>query len=122
MEKEWIGVDLDGTLAVYEHYRGPNHIGEPIPEMVERVKRWIEEGRRVKVFTARVSQSIWRPRSENVFATAVAIQDWCEEHIGVRLEVTCIKDYAMSELWDDRVVAVEPNTGKMLSPSRRNLT
>lgn len=27
----WIGVDLDGTLAIYDVWRGANHIGEPVP-------------------------------------------------------------------------------------------
>jgi len=35
---QWIGVDLDGTLAKYGEWRGVEHIGEPIPPMVDRVK------------------------------------------------------------------------------------
>lgn len=35
--KGWIGVDLDGTLAHYEGWKGVEHIGEPIPAMVERI-------------------------------------------------------------------------------------
>jgi hypothetical protein len=42
----------------------------------------------------------------------LTIQDWCEKHIGRRLEVTCQKDFAMIELWDDRCVQVVCNTGK----------
>jgi len=41
----WIGVDLDGTLAHYEGFKGAQHIGEPISPMVERVKRWLAEGK-----------------------------------------------------------------------------
>lgn len=108
----WIGVDLDGTLAVYDGYKGLNGIGAPVPKMVERVKKWLAEGKTVKILTARVAQSVWRQRNEDVFRTVLAIQDWCEEHIGVRLEVTCIKDYSMVELWDDRAVQVVPNTGE----------
>ena len=29
----WIGVDLDGTLAFYDMWRGMEHIGKPIPAM-----------------------------------------------------------------------------------------
>jgi hypothetical protein len=50
----WVGVDLDGTLATYNTWEGPEHIGEPIPEMVERVKAWRRDGRAVRIFTARV--------------------------------------------------------------------
>jgi hypothetical protein len=35
----WVGVDLDGTLAEYHGFKGPEHIGKPIPKMVARVKR-----------------------------------------------------------------------------------
>ena len=37
----WVGVDLDGTLATYDEWRGIEHVGEPIAPMVERVKRWL---------------------------------------------------------------------------------
>jgi hypothetical protein len=99
----WIGVDLDGTLAEYDGWKGAGHIGAPIPLMVDRVKRWLAEGRLVKIFTARV----WD--AEPVIAKTIS--DWCEKHIGQRLEVTCTKDYGMVELWDDRAVQVVPNTG-----------
>ncbi|MGD0238350.1 MAG: hypothetical protein ABSC55_27925 [Syntrophorhabdales bacterium] len=52
----WIGVDLDGTLAEYHGWIGIHHIGKAITPMVERVKRWIGEGKKVKIFTARASQ------------------------------------------------------------------
>ncbi len=42
--KEWIGVDLDGTLAHYTGWKGPEHIGEPIEEMAERVREWLSKG------------------------------------------------------------------------------
>jgi len=104
MSRGWIGVDLDGTLAEYNGWISPDHIGEPIPEMVERVKQWLAAGRTVKIFTARA----WRATSKDIRP----IQNWCEEHIGVKLEVTCEKDYSMIELWDDRAVRVVFNTGK----------
>lgn len=99
----WRGVDLDGTLAVYDGWQGPYHIGEPIPLMVERVKKWLAKGEWVKIFTARVCDG--DPK------TRLAIEDWCEKHIGQRLEVTNMKDYGMIEIWDDRAVQVIPNTG-----------
>jgi hypothetical protein len=99
----WIGVDLDGTVAVYDGWKGAYHIGEPIPKMVERIKRWLAEGKRVKIFTARVCDG--DPQ------TIKAIEDWCEQHIGQRLEVTNMKDYGMIRFYDDRAVQVIPNTG-----------
>lgn len=103
----WIGVDLDGTLAEYGGWKGPDHIGAPIPRMVERVKAWLAEGKAVKIFTARV----WGDDRDGV---AEIIQAWCKQHIGQELEVTCAKDYGMIELWDDRAVQVEPNTGRRI--------
>lgn len=108
----WIGVDLDGTLAHYGDWKGPGHIGEPIAPMVDRVKRWLAAGREVRIFTARV----WAPADNADLCKAAAeaaeyIAQWCEKHIGVRLPVTCQKDYGMVELWDDRCVQVIANLG-----------
>lgn len=113
MSKGWIGVDLDGTLAMYDGWVGPAHIGAPVPVMVERVKRWLSEGREVKIFTARVTHA-----DESVYR---AVRNWCQEHIGQVLPVTNVKDFAMIELWDDRAVQVEPNTGNPIGKSTRGL-
>ena len=113
MSQGWIGVDLDGTLAHYETWVGPLDIGAPVLPMVERVKRWLSEGREVRIFTARACEG--RPEMIE------AIERWCEEHIGRRLQVTNVKDYEMDELWDDRAVQVYPNTGLPVGGSRRGL-
>ena len=115
----WIGVDLDGTLAHYEPGSEWNglEIGPPVPAMVARVRRWLAEGREVRVFTARVGPV----RDRHLKAIVDAIEDWCLEHIGKRLPVTCEKDYHMLELWDDRAVQVERNTGRPVGRSTRGL-
>jgi hypothetical protein len=105
MSKGWIGVDLDGTLATYNGWQGETHIGEPIPRMVERVKKWLEEGRDVRIFTARISDT------RSLAKTAEVIYDWCRKHLGQPLPITCMKDMKMIELWDDRCIQVVPNTG-----------
>ena len=48
---QWIGVDLDGTLAQADPWQGFEHIGKPIPNMMKRVKIWLELGYRVKIVT-----------------------------------------------------------------------
>ena len=53
---QWIGVDLDGTLAVAEPWQGFEHIGKPVPNMMKRLKIWIEMGYRVKILTARAQE------------------------------------------------------------------
>lgn len=98
----WIGVDLDGTLAYYDSWRGLHHIGAPIPLMLERVKQWLAEGKAVKVFTARANDAEAHRH----------IEAWCMEHIGSVLPITSTKDYGMYELWDDRSIQVIHNTGQ----------
>jgi len=115
----WIAVDLDGTLARYDGWRGEDHIGEPIVPMVARVKDWLREGRDVRIFTARVdggevAMAMGNPAGErfrDVTRVRGFIEAWCEKHLGRVLPVTNRKDYGMIELWDDRCVQVIPNTG-----------
>jgi hypothetical protein len=45
-----------------------------------------------------------------------AIEGWCREHVGQVLTVTNAKDFGMIELWDDRAVTVEFNTGQRIGP------
>lgn len=108
----WIGVDLDGTLAHYDKWRGTDHIGAPVPLMVERVKRWLSDGVIVKIFTARMHGHGMSDFSGGTVDALGPIQKWCEQHIGQALEVTNMKDFGMVELWDDRAVQVIPNTGE----------
>jgi hypothetical protein len=104
----WIGVDLDGTLAEYHGWvPGGSSIGKPITPMVDRVKQWLREGKTVKIMTARIATA----HGFDVEQTRGEIHQWCVEHIGQELEVTCVKDYAMIELWDDRAVRVQANVG-----------
>ena len=105
--ESWVGVDLDGTLAQYDKYDGTN-IGEPVEIMLYRVKAWLAEGTKVKIFTARVSHDEDGEHQK-------AIDKWCKRHVGQKLETTCVKDFGMVELWDDRAIAVEKNTGKAVT-------
>ena len=106
--KGYIGVDLDKTLAKYDKWRGVDKIGEPIPLMVARVRMWLSQGKRVKIFTARVATD---HSPEEIVMAEKAIKAWCKEHIGQELEVTAMKHSAMYEYWDDKAISVEPNTG-----------
>lgn len=109
----WIGVDLDGTLAEYHGWVSEEHIGPPVPAMVARVKRWIAKGKDVRIFTARVCPGIARCEgTRSVYRIELVIKAWCLKHIGTELPITHEKDYGMIELWDDRCVQVEPNTGR----------
>jgi hypothetical protein len=130
LQKGWIGVDLDGTLAEYHGEFNTYKIGDPIPLMLSRVKGWLEEGKDVRIFTARVdgvphvesfSDPIAVAYYQDVPKVISVIQDWCEKHIGKRLPVTNKKDFHMIELWDDRCVQVELNTGVLMTDKARGV-
>lgn len=104
--KGWIGVDLDGTLAFYDGWKGVEHIGAPINAMVERIHYWLDAGIEVRIFTARVSGMTSDAKLAERY-----IQDWLEKHGLPRLAVTCRKDFRCIEIWDDRAVQVILNTG-----------
>lgn len=106
MTKGWIGVDLDGTLAFYEGFRGDEHIGEPITPMLERVKRRIKAGATVCIFTARAG---------NGEDAVKHVKDWCMKHGLGDLRVTNVKDRFCTEIWDDRAFSVEKNTGRWVN-------
>jgi len=118
MNKGWIGVDFDGTLAEYHGWSGWRVFGQPIPRMVERIRAWLDEGREVRIFTARITQDLDETHRCRVLDETytghdmyAAIANYCMEHVGQSLAVTCVKDGFMVELWDDRAVQVVPNTG-----------
>ncbi len=101
--------------------------------MVERVKIWLADGVEVRIFTARVyplglvhTHDVYVPEQGirqfgeyglpthnalTAYESVQAIRSWCKLHIGKVLPITCIKDFSMYELWDDRAVQVEANTG-----------
>lgn len=103
--KNCYGVDLDGTLAIYHGWKGPAHIGDPIPKMMERVRDWIDKGIEIIIFTARADDKSNIPY----------IKDWLKEHGLPDLEVTNRKLSKMSRIYDDRAVQIEKNTGRILS-------
>jgi hypothetical protein len=107
---QWIGVDLDGTLAHYDGWKGPQHIGPPVRRMARRVREWLAEGKRVKIMTARATPN--RQTLAEYDEVIAAIEAWCLRHLGQVLEITNAKDFGMIELWDDRAVQVIPNTGR----------
>lgn len=126
--KGWIGIDLDGTLAYYEGWVSIEHIGEPIWPMLDFVKRLIESGQQVKIFTARCfrrNQALLMPLDEEydeqrnkAFSEAdlveKTIHEWCALYGLPKLEITCTKDFGMIMLYDDRCTQVETNTGRLI--------
>jgi len=104
LPKTWIGVDLDGTLSYYDRRASYKTIGEPIPAMMALVKKMINNGIRVKIFTARAEDPAQLP----------IIRKWLRDNGLPELEITNIKDYLMQRLYDDRCIQVERNTGRLI--------
>lgn len=111
----WIGVDLDGTLALT--VSNPREIGAPIAPMLARVHDWLDQGIDVRIVTARVGASGVTLRDGTVDDQCNAekqralVDAWCVENVGQSLPVTASKDIRMLELWDDRAVQVEKDKG-----------
>jgi len=110
MSRGYIACDLDGTLALYDRWRGEDHIGDPVPLMLQRIKDHIANGDTVKIFTARAGNGEHQIQ---------VIQDWCEKWGLPRLEVTNVKDFSMRFLYDDRCVQVQENTGILLGRPKK---
>lgn len=137
---EWIGVDLDGTLARYDKNFKPLEVGEPIQPMVDLVKQWRREGLDVRIFTARAAttpitsvniqgqiaharkygetmteaEAVKRIETWNLMRPQIiqAVEQWCLKHLGEVLPITCEKDFMCKEIWDDRAVRVVFNEGR----------
>jgi GH24 family phage-related lysozyme (muramidase) len=106
--KKVIAVDLDGTLAKYTTWKGATNIGQPIPEMVNRVKKWIKSGKTVVIFTARAND----PKA------VAAIKKWLQKNDLPILKITNVKSPNIEEFWDDRAIQVKKNKG---IPIRENI-
>lgn len=110
-DNPYVAFDLDGTLAhfnpeMFQQY-GYRYIGDPIPTMVELVKDYIKSGIKVKIMTARVAHTTDAEKRE----ITGYILNWLKETELPELEITCIKDYNMIKLYDDRCEEVFTNKG-----------
>ena len=111
-------VDLDGTLAFWDTWRGGNHIGEPIEAMADKVRAWLVAGDRVVIYTARAcswNDFPWAEPDDNPITDRAAairiVQDWTEKHFGQRLEVVGGKG-PWDHAYDDKTYRIVRNTGK----------
>jgi hypothetical protein len=101
---KWIGVDLDGTLAMRKDGDPLTIIGKPLEPMVARVIGWLAQGLEVRILTARVA-SIHTPKE--IAKQRKLISSWCLQNIGRVLPITAEKDHEMEVLWDDRAIQVK---------------
>lgn len=93
----WIGFDLDKTLAM--HQEGQAGIGKPIPDRVARLKRYVDAGTKVKIFTARAA----------IPSDIPVVKEWMRKNGLPALEVTNEKDPGLIKIIDDKAEYVTPN-------------
>lgn len=101
--KKWIGVDLDGTLAEFNGWKGPEHIGPPIPHVVDCVRYLMTKlNFDVRVFTSRAE----------VPEQVKPIRTWLiAQGLPADMPITCTKHRGLLALIDDRSIGVKFNTG-----------
>lgn len=116
----WVGVDLDGTLALHPDsdewtWESPLDIGRPIAPMVDHVRSLLATGVEVRIFTARAyAPDGWmREDGYRIGDVVAAIHDWLEDQGLPRLEVTCVKDWRCVQIIDDIAQGVERDTGRL---------
>jgi len=68
-----IAVDLDGTLAAYDGWRGLEHIGEPLPGAVKAMWALYQAGCELVIYTCRCGNN-----GRGEFAGGVSVQRWAE--------------------------------------------
>lgn len=110
MAKRIVAVDLDGTLAHYDGWKGAHHIGKPVQAVVDAVNAVRKSGGEVFIYTARLTGS-----DEEVKTALNYIEQWCIINEIVVDGYTSVKEKFFTEFWDDRAIRVVRNKGIFIS-------
>lgn len=104
MGKLTVAVDVDGVLAKYDGWKGPEHIGEPIAGAVEFTKK-LGKNFEVLIFTTRTSGI----NNDDVELGKKRIEVWLNKHAFYydRIYVGLGKPLAVAYI-DDRAVPCCP--------------
>ena len=89
----WIAVEFEGTLFRID--RGFN--GRPVPRMIERIVRWRNEGKDIRIITSRVDH--WD------------IDNWCRDNLGFELPIVSCFDDQIDQIWHSKSIQFIPNIG-----------
>lgn len=107
-------VDLDGTLAEYTGWRGPEHIGPPLVGAQQLIARLMDAGLRVIIHTCRanpIDPTTGCPRDVEVFRLALS-NWWCDNGFPPGLELWTGVGKPVAEAYiDDRAIRVVSNRG-----------
>lgn len=102
-----VAVDLDGTLAKSDSRKpfDPNHIGEPVKKMMDRVSDLLLRGKEVVLFTARAADPKNIP----------PVRRWLNKHKLHKVKITNEKTPDIEVIYDDRAKGVHKNKGTIKS-------
>lgn len=107
---KYVAFDLDGTLAVHKSGDSTDHVGEPIPAMVELARQYLRAGVHVRVITARCA-----PVYSDAGEQAAMVSAWLAKHVTYDMpydiRVQGYKCGRMEKLYDDRAIGVVRNEG-----------
>lgn len=98
-------VNLDGTLAYYNVHGNINDIGDPIPNIKEKVLQWIKEGVIIKIFTARA----YCEKNKSFVRKWLMLNGFPPT-----IEITNIKGIDCDLIFDDKAREVIMNTGDII--------
>lgn len=106
--KPTLAIDFDGVLALYDGWKGEEHLGEPHPDAPAMVRRYLEAGFQVTIFSVRAATREGRGR----------LKEWTKklnlpDHLREAIETTALKPNAVVYL-DDRAL---PFRGRFPDPT-----
>lgn len=108
IDKKDIVVDLDGTLAYYDEWKGLDHIGDPLPgaqKFIEALKVKFN----VIIFTTRTNTTVNHMEPDMQIPLATKVLDWLTKHNFPQVEVYAGIGKPIGEYYlDDRAVVCAP--------------
>lgn len=108
-ENDYIGIDFDATLAHRKSGDSNRVLGEPIPQMLERVKSYVNNNIRVKIFTARAAHT-----GKALVSQLYLLRNWMHKYGLPELEISNVKCDKLRLLIDDKACRCEKNTGNII--------
>lgn len=72
-----IAVDLDGTIAKYNDWQGPDHIGDPLPKASEGLMLLKKAGFKILIFTTRTNPLV---NKEHIRVLKLRVERYLEKH------------------------------------------
>ena len=117
MKKVHIALDFDRTLATMEDDTLAT-IGQPIQPMIDQVKKWVEKGHEITIFTARVSK--WFKEGGErpdvfIMSQKMKINQFLVDNGLPIMKITANKSPLFTHFVDDKAVKVLPNKGIVIT-------